>query len=89
MIIHTYNLIDSYICNINISYHFVMYIHIYMHLLSTYAYLNLVLVIENKQHVHTHIIYIKYIYWLVVWIIFIFPYIGNNPSHLTNIFQRG
>lgn len=30
MIIHTYNLIDSYICNINISYHFVMYIHIYI-----------------------------------------------------------
>ena len=93
MIIHTYNLIDSYICNINTLYHFMMYIYIYiyMHLLSTHAYLNLVLVMENKQHVHTHThhIYNIYIYWLVVWIIFIFPYIGNNPSQLTNIFQRG
>ena len=26
---------------------------------------------------------------LVVWNIFIFPYLGNNSSQLTNIFQRG
>ena len=30
-------------------------------------------------------------YWLVVWTIFIFPYIGNNnhPNSWTHIFQRG
>ena len=50
-------------------------------------------------HTHTHIyIYIlthTYIYisiWLVVWNIFIFPYLENNsmnPNWLTHIFQRG
>ena len=37
-------------------------------------------------YIHTYV----YMYWLVVWNIFYFPYIGNNtPNWLYNIFQRG